>query len=300
MKKVKSTLGLAVIGLAVAGLALAGTAAAKWKVTSDRAINLGGHPESVAYWPGGNSLLVSYFGPQFKPLLKDNQGYISRLDLSGRVLDKKFLPGPGQILHKPKGVWIEGDRLWTTDIDGVWIFDLKTKQGRRLDLGATFANDPVVGKGRLYVSDMATGKVYLIEPADFLGAKAKVMVLIDDRQLAANGLWITPAGVLYVAASKFKGGFGPVFRVLGPKKVKAVTAPLGGLDGLARLSDGTILYTDWVHHGLFAVRPGGNPYQLAVGFKGPADFAVIPRGKGYLVVVPDLVTGVIRFVTISR
>ncbi|MBU0514410.1 MAG: hypothetical protein KJ621_06515 [Proteobacteria bacterium] len=300
MKKTALTLGLAVVGLAVVGVASTTAAAAQWKVTSDRAVNLGGHPESVAYWPGGKSLLVSYFGPQFKPLLKDNQGHISRLDLSGRVLDKKFLPGPGQTLHKPKGLWVAGDKLWTTDIDGVWIFDLKTKKGRRLGLGATFANDPVVGRGKLYVSDMATGKVHLIEPADFSKAKPKVTVVVDDRRLSPNGLWLTPAGVLHIAAMAFQRGLGPIFTLVGPNRLKAVTGPLGRLDGLAVLSDGTILYTDWAHHGLFAVKPGGKPYQLAGGFRGPADFAVVPRGRGYLVVVPDLVTGVIRFVTISR
>ncbi len=300
MKQTKLTLVLLVIGLAVAGLALAGTAAAKWKVTSDRAVNLGGHPESVAYWPAGKSLLVSCFGAQFKPLLKDGQGYISRLDLRGRVLAKKFLPGPGVIMNKPKGIWVEGDRMWTTDIDGVWVFDLKTKQGRKLDLGATFANDPVVGGGKLYVSDMSTGKVYQITPADFLRVKPRVMIVVNDRRLNPNGLWLTPAGVLYIAPMAFQRGATPIFRLVGPNRVQAVTGPLGGLDGLAILRDGTILYTDWAHHGLFAVKPGGKPYPLAVGFKGPADFGLVPQGQGYLVVVPDLVTGVLRFVTISR
>lgn len=296
----KTAVGLVVIGLAVAGPAFGGTAAAKWKVTSDRAINLGGHPESVAYWPAAKSLLVSCFGSQLKPLLKDNQGYVSRLDLSGRVLERKFLPGPGVIMHKPKGIWVEGDRMWTTDIDGVWIFDLKTKQGRKLDLEATFANDPVVGQGKLYVSDMATGKVHLIAPADFLRVRPQVMVVVDDRRLSPNGLWLTPAGVLYIAAMGFQRGPGPIFRLVGPNRIQAATAPLGRLDGLAILRDGTILYTDWAHHGLFAIKPGGKPYQLAVGFLGPADFAVVPRGGGYLVVVPDLVTGVLRFIAITR
>jgi len=39
-------------------------------------------------------------------------------------------------------VWIQGNRLWVTDIDAAWLFDLKTKKGRRLALPVGFANDP--------------------------------------------------------------------------------------------------------------------------------------------------------------
>jgi DNA-binding beta-propeller fold protein YncE len=295
MKKTALALGLVMIGCLVAGA----SAAAQWKVTSDRTVNLGGHPESVAYWPAGKSLLVSNFGPQLKPLLKDGQGYISRLDLGGRVLEARFLPARGVTMNKPKGLWVEGDRLWATDIDGVWIFDLKTRQGRKLGLGTIFANDPVVGGRKLYVSDSATGKVLLITPADFLKARPQVSVVVHNRRVPPNGLWLTRDGALYIA-SYAQDGSGPILKLVGPNKVQAVTGPLGSLDGLAILGDGTILYTDWAHHGLFAVRPGGKPYRLAVGFKGPADFAVIPKGRGYLVIVPDLVTGVLRFIVLGR
>jgi hypothetical protein len=36
--------------------------------------------------------------------------------------------------------------------------------------------------------------------------------------------------------------------------------------------------------------------KLAAGFKGPADIAVVPNKKGYLVAVPVLVKGEIRLV----
>jgi len=40
--------------------------------------------------------------------------------------------------------------------------------------------------------------------------------------------------------------------------------------------------------------------KLATGFKGPADFCVIPGKDGLLAVVPDLVQGSLRFVQLSR
>ena len=48
------------------------------------------------------------------------------MSLAGKVLEEQFLPAAGDVLNKPKGIWVEGDRLWVTDIDVVWVFDLKT------------------------------------------------------------------------------------------------------------------------------------------------------------------------------
>jgi len=66
--------------------------------------------------------------------------------LAGEVLDKQFLPAPGgEVLNKPKGSWVAGNRFWVTDIDVAWVFDLTTRRGRKVALpGAQFANDLAV------------------------------------------------------------------------------------------------------------------------------------------------------------
>ena len=51
-------------------------------------------------------------------------------------------------MNKPKGITIVGDRLWVTDIDGVWLFNTATKRSRKLVIpGIVFANDPAVMDG---------------------------------------------------------------------------------------------------------------------------------------------------------
>jgi hypothetical protein len=40
-------------------------------------------------------------------------------------------------------------------------------------------------------------------------------------------------------------------------------------------------------------------HKLATGSKGPADIAIVPNKKGYLVAVPDLVRGEIRLVQLG-
>lgn len=279
---------------------LACPAAAEWRVLSDKSTAGFGHPESVAYDPATRTLFVSRFGPELKPRQKDGQGFISQLDLQGRVLKERYLPRGKQVLHKPKGLWIVGGRLWVTDIDAAWVFDLASGRGRKVSLpGAKFANDPVVQRGVLYISDTAAGAVYAVQPADFLKRKPKVSLLVRGQDLFPNGLAIDGAGRLLVGSWPFGEKLGGLHR-LGPGTAQALGPAIGKVDGLARLPDGTLLFTDWAAGRLAARSPKGRIYDLASGMKGPADFGLVPSGSGYLVVVPDLVTGVIRFISIAR
>ncbi|HEV7477972.1 MAG TPA: hypothetical protein VGO02_09585, partial [Burkholderiales bacterium] len=134
----------AVIALSV----FAATASAQgWRASSDQTVGGFKFPESAAYDAKGKVLYVGNFGgDKLAPAEKDGQGYISKVDLNGKMIEERWVPAKGgEPLNKPKGIWIQGERLWVTDIDVVWIFDLKTKKGRKLALpGVSFANDPAV------------------------------------------------------------------------------------------------------------------------------------------------------------
>ncbi|MCF8041225.1 MAG: hypothetical protein K9K65_15320 [Desulfarculaceae bacterium] len=291
---------LVAVLLAVVLLAGFTPALAAWQVVSQKTLPSQGHPESVAYDPEGQALYMSNFGDTLKPSLKDGKGFISKLDLKGAVIEAKFLPGPQGKLHKPKGLWAAGGRLWAADIDSVWCFDLKTKKGRRLALpGAKFTNDVAVADGKLYVSDTAAGCIYLVQPADFLEVEPKVRVMLSPPGFHPNGLWPAPGGGVIIAAKKDLGGLGGLYQARDVGQMTQIRGDLGRLDGVAMLRDGSYLYTDWAGGGLFLLSGGGGPMKLAGGIKGPADFALVPRGKGYLVVVPDLVTGEVHLIEIA-
>ena len=257
-------------------------------------------PESVAYDPQGKVLYVSQFGSELKPLEKDGKGKISRVSLDGKVLDEQFLPAAGGVLNKPKGIWIQGDRLWTTDIDVAWVFDLKTRRGKKVDLpGAQFANDPAVKDNVLYVSDNRGDRVYRVEPADFLDkGDPKVSVAVSGKSLNPNGLYPGREGVLivgFLAPDQPRGIY-----VLSPNgEVKPLATDVGRLDGIYQLDDGTLLVTDWNSGSLVHWSPQGT-HALAKGFKGPADFGVAAEPGGLLVVVPDLVTSELRIIRLAR
>src|SRR5512134_2547795 len=122
---VLSIFSLAGCGQTVTQPGASGQEAKPLRVVSEQTVKGFAFPESVAYDPQGRVLYVSEFGSELKPAEKDGKGRISKVSLTGAVLDRQFLPAAGGVLNKPKGIWVAGNRLWVTDIDVVWVFDLK-------------------------------------------------------------------------------------------------------------------------------------------------------------------------------
>jgi hypothetical protein len=273
------------------------------KVLSEQTAGGFGHVESVAYDPKGKVLYTSDFGPELKPADKDGKGKITKVSLDGKILEDGFLPGPGQTLNKPKGIWIKGNRLWVTDIDSVWVFDLKTKKGKKLDLpGITFANDPTVMADALYVSDNRSDQLVRVEPADFLEIKAepKITVLFKEKGVNPNGVYPGKRGALMMVGFKGKDDPRGIYSLVPGKEPELLSDKIGMLDGLHLLSDGDILATDWVSGSLFQWNKTMGMKKLATDFKGPADFCAFENAKGLMVVVPDLVKGELRFVQLGK
>jgi hypothetical protein len=277
--------------------------AAEMKVISDQAVKGFAHPEAVIYDPEAKVLYVGDFGADLKPADKDGKGSISKVSLDGKVLEKAFLPAPGQTLHKPKGMWVRGKRLWVSDIDAVWAFDLDTKQGKKLELpGIQFANDVAVMNGVLYVSDNRSDQLFRVEPADFLKSEPapKVSVALAGKGVSPNGIYPAKDGTLLMVGFKSKDEKRAIYALAPGGDPKALSEPIGMLDGVHELADGDLLATDWLSGSLFRWSKAGGMQSLATGFKGPADFAVAPNGAGLLVVVPDLVQGDLRFVQLGK
>jgi len=286
--------------------AFCATASAQYRATSDQTVGGFVNPESVGCDARGKALYVGNFGPapKFDPAAKDGVGYISKVGLDGKVIEKQWVPAAGgEKLHKPKGIWIQGDRLWVTDIDVVWVFDLKTKKGRKLALpGVGFANDPAVMGGALYISDNRNDKLVKVEPADFLNMKGepKVTEMFAAKNVNPNGVYPGPDGQLlmvgFIAPDKPRSIY--LLGVSG--QVKEVSAPIGRLDGIYPLPDGSMLITDWNTGSLSTWNTNGEMRKLADGFKGPADFCVMANAGGLTVFVPDLVQSQLRIVQLRK
>jgi hypothetical protein len=272
---------------------------AQLKVASDTAITGLTYPESVGCDARNKAIYVSEFGSKLAPLEKDGAGYISKWSLDGKLIEKNFLPGEkGEKLNKPKGIWVQGNRLWTTDIDSAWVFDLKTKKGRRVAIpGIQFANDPAVRGKALYVTDNRGDQVFKIEPADFLNMKGepKISTVFKDDKVNPNGIWPARGGLVVVGFLSPEQPRG-IYALGKDGKPTAISDPIGRLDGIYELKDGSLLSTDWNSGSLFQWSKKLGMRKLAEGFKGPADFCVIPKGKGLTAYVPDLVQSQVRMI----
>jgi sugar lactone lactonase YvrE len=295
------------LAVALAGCAQSASSVAQdpkpLRVVSESTVKGFAFPESVGYDPQGKMLYVSEFGSALKPLEKDGKGRISRVSLTGEILDKQFLPAAGgEALNKPKGIWIAGNRLWVTDIDVVWVFDLKTRKGKKLPLpGIQFANDPAVMGKALYVSDNRGDQVFRVEPADFLEMSGQPTItrLFQGKSVNPNGVYPGRDSSLLVVGFMSADQPRGIYSVTAAGDVRTMAPSIGRLDGVYQIDDGTLLITDWNSGSLLRWSPRGTE-PLAKGFKGPADFCVVPESGGLLVVVPDLVTGDLRLVRLAR
>jgi hypothetical protein len=273
------------------------------RVVSDNTVTGFPFPESIGCDAKNKVLYVGQFVSGLKPADKDSQGKISKVALDGKVLEDRFLPTGSDVLHKPKGIWVQGDRLWVTDIDAVWVFDLKSRKGRKLELtGMGFANDPTVKGNELYVSDNRNDLLYRVEPADFLNLKGnpQIGIVFAGKGINPNGLYPARDGSIlmggFMSAEKARG----IYSVDRHGEIKTLAPDAGRVDGIYQLKDGTLLVTDWNSGSLAHWSAKGGMLPLAKGFKGPADFCVMPDAKGYNVYAPDLAKSELRLIRLAQ
>jgi sugar lactone lactonase YvrE len=273
------------------------------RVISEKTVPGFKFPESVAYDPEAKVLYVGSFGgTELKPGEKDNNGYISKVSPDGKMIEERFLPASGVTMNKPKGLWVAGSRLWVADIDGVWIFDTKTRQGRKLDLpGIQFANDTAIIGDTLYVSDSRADGLYTVTPADFLDTKVSPTITVawKGKGIDPNGLYPALDGSLLMVGFKSDKEKRGIHAMKPGQDPRTLAGGIGRLDGLYQMTDGTLLVTDWDTGRVFAWSEKSGATTIASDFKGPADFCAFPHDGGLLLVVPDLVKSELRFIQLG-
>lgn len=236
-------------------------------------------PESVLYDPQADVYIVSNIDGS--PLAKDDNGFLTRLDPTGKVRVTRWVNGRrAEVqLNAPKGMAIQGDTLYVADIDVVRRFDRQTGAPRGvIEIpGATFLNDLAAGPdGSLYVSDSGFGPkgntgtdaVWRIEPAPKRGLAAPIVhQVVAGTDLAhPNGLAVTGRKAALASPGNSSGwdltvwvvSFGgDTLRAFGPRGEPRGVArlPAGGLDGLVAfhgtLDGGTFLVSSWKAQAVF-------------------------------------------------
>lgn len=197
-------------------------------------------PESV--YATNKDVFVSNLGKEVKPLDKDGDGFIIKLNKDGKVLDK--IEG----LDAPKGMGMIDEILYVTDIDTLKGFDLKIKKQvftLKID-GAIFLNDLATqGKNTLYISDTGSGKIHKIN----LKKKSyEEFITLDGAKYGGgpnglliknNHLWV----VTYDPNQKVKG---VILKInLNNKKVSQFSKAQDFMDGIAMDENGNLLVSAW-------------------------------------------------------
>ncbi|MFK7972708.1 MAG: hypothetical protein AB8F95_20220 [Bacteroidia bacterium] len=197
-------------------------------------------------------VFVSNVGPELKPRDKDGDGFISKLNNKGNVVNLRFIEG----LHAPKGMAVWDSVLYVADIDVIRAFHWKT--GDSLDLfdlkafGVRFLNDLCQGdSGMLFVSETFQDTIYSIDVKrrDKENNIRAVSIPKDAAVQSVNGLWYdAPNRDLYLCGfgqgDSTNGAIGVIpmgARAVPPRNWVSHT---GKLDGLVLI--GRKLYvTDW-------------------------------------------------------
>jgi DNA-binding beta-propeller fold protein YncE len=246
-------------------------------------------PESVRYDSAQDIYFVSNMLGAGSA--KDGEGFIARIRASDLQPLDVFIEGGvrGATLNAPKGMVLQGDTLWVTDIDVVRGFHRVTGAPlRTIDLAALkpqMLNDIAVSPdGTLYITDTGiamTDKGVLHPGGDkVIGIRPGGTTTV--RTNAGEIGW--PNGVAWDA----HGGRWIVVSFDPFRSTVSALSPHGGApveiahgkgryDGVEVLADGTMLVTCWNDQSLHMIKPDGSDVRLIGNVFTAADIGVDTR-----------------------
>lgn len=203
-------------------------------------------PESVKFSADNNCLFVSNIAG--KPSEKDGNGFISKLTLTGEVLELKWVEG----LDAPKGMAIKDGILYVSNINELVLIDIASAKivKKILQPKATFLNDvTIINTGDVLVSDSGTSTVFVLND-DQLDVWLK-----NEEFGGINGLFSEKDYVLLGTASN-------IVKIDVVTKLYDVFLETGGqTDGLEADGEGGYYYSFWRGE-LYHYVPGREPKLL--------------------------------------
>lgn len=246
------------------------------------------NPESALFDAERNVIYVSNVDGD--AMGKDGHGFISRMTPDGHVTDLEWVTG----LNGPKGMALVGGRLYVADIDTLVEIDIDagTVSHRYPVSDAQFFNDAAADSaGTVYVSDTMTNRIHRLYNGVFEN-------WIEGSQLEGpNGLFAVGNKLLLGTWGVMKGGFAT--EVPGHIKVIDIATrevtdfgsdkPIGNMDGIALMADGSVIATDWMAGSLMTIAPDGTVRQLLDLNQGSADLEYLMNGS--IAIVPMMADG---------
>ncbi|MER8949329.1 SMP-30/gluconolactonase/LRE family protein [Mesorhizobium sp. M0185] len=277
MKSLFTSILLALVGIAAAP---AVQAAELWRT--------GGleQPESALFDAAGQRVVVSNIVGN--PGEADGNGYLSILSMDGKLVTQHWTDG----MDAPKGMAIDGGKLYVADLTHVRVVDLASgKLTSTIDVpNAVFLNDVTAdASGKIYVTDMLADTIYRID-----GDRPELFV--RDAALASpNGIF-ADGGRLIVAS--WGKGIKPDFSTAEPGGLLSVdlatkaVSPLPGAEKFANLDGvvaigGSIYATAYMTGTLYRYKAGGTPQAVATFKPGSADIGTDGKSTIFVPLMND-------------
>jgi hypothetical protein len=245
-------------------------------------------PESVLYDAAADVYLVANINGN--PTATDDNGFISRIAPSGRVLGLKWIDGRrGNVtLNAPKGMAIVGNTLYVADITVVRMFDRRTgrQRGSIAIAGSTFLNDVAAGRdGSVYVTDSGLNPDFSPNGTDAvykIARNGNVTAVARGASLKGpNGVTVLRDGRVFVVTFSQTGETYSLGMGGQPENVK--TMPKGQLDGVIQTRSGALLISSWAASTVYRVDRQGNVTVAVANVPSPADIGYDTRRRRVLI-----------------
>ena len=246
------------------------------------------NPESVIYDPQQKAFYVSNVAGS--PTDKDGNGYISKLDENGKVVEQKWVTG----FNAPKGMGIHNNKLYVADIDQVGVVDIASGNIEKMipAEGATFLNDVAVSaNGDVFISDTFEGNsIYRI-------SNGNIEMWLQSEQLDfPNGLFVKGNDLIVSSWGKITNPQtfetavkGKVIKVsLNDKKISDLSKSFVNGDGLAAYKNGFIV-SDWIAGKIYFVDNKGTTKEIGAYNMGTADLTLVTEKN--TLVIPQMSEG---------
>lgn len=257
-------------------------------------------PESVLHDATADVYLVSNINGN--PSVKDGNGFISRVSPDGSMRDLKWIDGAraGTTLSAPKGMALRGNTLLVADIDAIRLFDRTSGKptGSWSVPGSTFLNDvAIAADGTVYATDTGidlssgepaptgTAAVHRFDKSGKPTAVAKGKQFQGPNGVLAEGDDLTV--VEFMSNRVLRVGWNGAVSV-------RFSLPTGGLDGVVRLDDGSLLVSSWEGSAVYRVDQRGKAEAVVKNVPAPADLGLDVRRHRLL--IPQFTENKLRIV----
>ena len=256
-------------------------------------------PESVRYDAELDVYFVSNINGNADA--KDDNGYIARVQPDSLSAITRLVEGGrnGAVLNAPKGLAIQGDTIWVSDIDVVRAFDRRTGAPiATIDFAAhdpIFLNDVAVGPDGIYVTDSnirfeSDGSTSHpgVDRIFRITGRTVTVAAQGDSLGSPNGITWDATGSRFIVGSYATRGL-LAWRPGDANPTRLAGGP-GRYDGVEILDDGRIVFTSWADSAVHVFANGAMD-TLVRGVASPADLGVDTKRRRLL--VPRLNAGVV-------